>query len=179
MMTIGLLRHFKVKVKPHRIFQTPNQFTHSLISYDNAPIQECKINLGNINWDICYSSTLLRAVETAKSIYNEEIIQLNLLNEVPMNPVINYPILLPSFFWRLSARIAWHKSGKSQIEKKPGTEKRITKFISLVEASSHKNILVVTHGFFMFHLARALLATGYSGKVDPIPENGKLYLFKK
>lgn len=131
------------------------------------------------DWDICYCSTIKRAIVTANHIYNGEIKYSDLIIEVPVAPFTNKNIKLPSFIWHLGGRIAWHKNHPSQPEGRRDTIKRIKLFMNAIEENQHKKILVVTHGFFMRIFSDYLLKNGFKGKIDFRPENGKLYLFNK
>lgn len=49
----------------------------------------------------------------------------------------------------------------------------------MIYESDYQNILIVSHGFFIRELTKRLNAEGFKGKIDPAPQNGKLYLFQK
>lgn len=177
-MVIGLIRHFKVDYVPEKCFYTAAEFSKALGNYEASPIIRKKIVLKTDEWDICYCSTVTRAVETANHIYNRKTFYSDLIVEVPVAPFTNRNIKLPSFFWHLGGRIAWHNNHHSQPETRLETLTRIKKFLILISGNDHRNILVVTHGFFMRVFTEELLKQGYIGKIDFKPENAKLYLFK-
>lgn len=178
-MKIGLVRHFKVNVKPGEGGLTSSEFEQAMNKYDTAGVIPNDLKINDDDWDICYASSLPRAVKTAETIYNGEIITTGLLREVPIHPFTRKNFVLPAFFWHTAARIAWIKNRPSQPEGKLKTEERINEFLEIVNSSNCSNILIVSHGFFMGAFVRELLKRGFKGEMDMRPRNGKLYIFKK
>ncbi|MCF8242285.1 MAG: histidine phosphatase family protein [Melioribacteraceae bacterium] len=178
-MIIGLVRHFKVMFTSHKKWYTSDEFREAMNVYDESPVKPNKVDLGNINWDVCFSSTMPRAVETAKTIYDGKIIFTDDLVEVPLMPFTTRKIKLPSVIWHIGGRIAWHKLKPSQKETRTGTRNRIDRVMEMIYESDFKNILIVSHGFFIFELTKRLNAEGFKGKIDTAPQNGKLYLFQR
>ncbi|MEN8194474.1 MAG: histidine phosphatase family protein [Bacteroidota bacterium] len=178
-MKIGLVRHFKVRTPEIENRLNSSEFNQIMQNYDHSPVIPSAIQIDADGWDLCYASTLSRAVETAKTIYRDEIINTDLIVEVPLSSFMNTNIPLPNMVWHVGGRIAWLFSCKSQIEDIKTTKQRIKDFMKLVEESGHKKILVVSHGFFMKVFASQLKKYGYSGAIDFAPKNGKLYLFEK
>jgi broad specificity phosphatase PhoE len=178
-MKIGLVRHFKVNVKPGEGGLTSSEFERAMNNYDKADVIPNTLKINSNDWDICYSSSLPRAVKTAKTIYSGEIITSDLLREVPILPFTKRNFVLPTFFWHMAARIAWVKNRPSQPEGKLGTEERINKFLEIINSSNHERILIVSHGFFMGSLFRILIKMGFKGEMDVRPRNGKLYILEK
>ena len=178
-MKIGLVRHFKVITSKTLKKLNSAEFNERMENYDNSPVRANEANISSNDWDICYSSTLSRASETAKSIYQGEIISTNLIIEVPLSAFMKTNSHFPSMVWHIGGRIAWLFSSKSQAESISGTKQRIDYFMKIIEESGHKNILVVSHGFFMKVFVRQLKKRGFIGGIDFAPKNGKLYLFEK
>lgn len=178
-MTIGLLRHFKVGFKQSKRIYTASEFLKAMECYENSPIIKKTIDINSNFWEVCYSSTISRAIETARSIYENEIVLSDKLIEVPVAPFTFRNIKLPSFIWHLGGRIAWHKNHHSQPEKRIETLKRINSFMEELSEHNYKNVLVVTHGFFMRVFVEHLIKLGYKGTIDVRPVNAKLYLFNK
>ena len=176
-MNIGLVRHFKVDIIFDKRWYTPAQFNDKMIEYDNSPVIPNGVDLGNVDWEVCYSSTIPRAVTTAETIYNNEIIKTDLLREVDIKAFTNRNILLPGGLWHLGGRIAWYKEKKSQPEKFSETKSRADEFVEMILSSDKRNILCVSHGFFMGVLSRKLIKHGFKGEMDVRPRNGKLYVF--
>ncbi len=178
-MRIGLVRHFKVVTSKTSKKLNSAEFNERMENYDNSSVRANEVNISSNDWDICYASTLSRASETAKTIYHGEIISTNLIIEVPLFAFMKTTISFPSMVWHIGGRIAWLFSSKSQAESISGTKQRIDYFMKIIKESGHKNILVVSHGFFMKVFVRQLRKRGFIGSIDFAPKNGKLYLFEK
>jgi Fructose-2,6-bisphosphatase len=177
-MNIGLVRHFKVNCNT-KIFMTSYDFEEWVRQYDNSDIIENEIDFGNIKWQKCFSSDLYRAVRTAETIFEGEILKTNLLREVCISPIFKSSIKLPYIFWCISGRIAWLFKHKSQMETIEGTKERVKELLDTIENEAHMNILIVCHGFFMKTLQKELKKRGFYGESIKRPQNGTLYLYKK
>ncbi|AOR23840.1 phosphoglycerate mutase family protein [Clostridium taeniosporum] len=181
-MRIGLVRHFKVDYK-RRFLMTSKQFKDWEMAYDTSEVIRNDVELQNIHWDKCYCSTLSRAITTAKDIYTDEVIQSDLIREVPISPIFNTNFKLPFWFWAISARFAWYFNHSSQEELKRNTELNAKDFLDFLEKAAKEekseNILIVTHGFFMYTLQKQLKKRGFKGKMIHTPKNGNLYLYKR
>jgi broad specificity phosphatase PhoE len=178
-MKIGLVRHFKVDYPPQKKFMNSEDFQLSMDVYDSSPVIKKETGINPDGWDICYSSTMPRAITTAEKIYSGEIVKTGDITEVQMYPRFQTDLKYPSILWRILARIAWYKSHPSQSEDKQSTADRIERFYRTVITDNKKNILVVTHGFFMRLLAERLIKEGFKGKYEAIPRNGTLYTFER
>ncbi len=178
-MQIGLVRHFKVDYPPQKFIMNSDDFRRSMDLYDSSAVIIKKSGINPGDWDVCYSSTMPRAITTAREVYSGQIIETDDIREVQMYPYFETGMKFPSLFWRVLARIGWYKSHPSQAESLKSTNERIDAFYRSIVAEGEKNILVVTHGFFMRLLAERLIKEGFKGKYDPIPRNGALYIFKK
>ncbi|NFG26469.1 phosphoglycerate mutase [Clostridium botulinum] len=180
-MRIGLVRHFKVNYK-RDFFMTSKEFKEWEAGYNHSDVIRNDVKLQDIVWDKCYCSTLSRAVTTAKDIYSKEIIQSDLIREVPISPLFNSNFKLPFWFWAISARLAWYFNHSSQEELRIQTELNAKKFLDSLEKKvkeeASENILIVTHGFFMYTLQKELMKRGFKGKMIHTPRNGNLYLYK-
>lgn len=104
-MNIGLVRHFKVNCAT-KMFMTSYDFEEWVRQYDNSDIIENEIDSGNIKWQKCFSSDLYRAVRTAETIFEGEILKTNLLREVCISPIFKSNIKLPYIFWCISGRVS-------------------------------------------------------------------------
>lgn len=181
-MIIGLVRHFKVDYKK-KIFMTSKEFKEWEENYNKSDVIKKDVELMGIKWEKCYASTLIRAMITAKHVYKKEIIQNDLIRETIIDPIFNSNIKLPYWFWAISGRFAWLFNHKSQEENKKITKEKAEKFINLLlnesKADKAENILIVTHGFFMYSLQKELRKRGFKGKLIYSPKNGILYVYKK
>lgn len=177
-MIIGVVRHFKVDYKAKRMMSS-SDFEEYVTSYDNSSVIENKIDLEYNIWDKCYCSDLKRAVITAKSIYDKELEITDLLREVKMYPVKKSQLKVPSFLWSISSRIAWKLNHVSQLETATYTRKRAKEFLSKIDLNSDKNILIVSHGFFLITLINELESLGFKGNIPRKMKNGYLYVLQK
>lgn len=181
-MRIGLIRHFKVNCHKN-LFMTSEEFKHWEESYNESDVTRNNVGLMNINWDKCYSSTLIRALKTANDVYNGDIEKNDLIRETIIDPIFKSKLKLPYWFWAVSGRLAWYFNHSSQEENKNITQKKAKEFVDMLEIKAKKekseNILIVTHGFFMFTLQKELKRRGFVGKLVSTPKNGTLYLYKR
>jgi len=177
-MKLGLVRHFKVNPPDKKKYLSSEEFKKAMEIYDTAPIIPNKVNLKSDDWDICYCSSLPRAVTTAETIFNKKIIKTDLIVEVPISPFTKFNIVLPLFFWHLGARIAWYFSHSSQKENIKQTKIRIEKFYKIISTSGCDNILIVAHGYFLRMFYEVMKKKGFLGKVDFNMKNGKLYIIE-
>jgi broad specificity phosphatase PhoE len=177
-MKLGLVRHFKVNQNKKKYLSSA-EFGVAMKEYDLCPVIPNEVNINQNDWDICYCSTLPRAVTTAKTICNKKIIQTDLIVEVPISPFTKRKITLPLFFWHLGARIAWYKSHSSQKENITQTKERIENFYKIISESGYENILIVAHGYFLNMFYQEMKKKGFIGEVDFNMKNGVLYTIKK
>lgn len=181
-MRIGIIRHFEVDYKK-KFLMTSKEFKEWEENYNKSDVIRKDIELMGIKWDKCYSSTLIRAIITAKHVYRNEIVRSDLIRETIIDPIFKSNFKFPYWFWAASGRIAWYFNHKSQEESKTITKNKARKFVDLLQYEAEnegvENILVVTHGFFMYSLQKEFKKRGFIGKLIYSPKNGILYLFKK
>jgi broad specificity phosphatase PhoE len=177
-MKLGLVRHFKV-ITDYKTFLTSQEFAQAMKIYDVSPVKKNGLIIDTSEWDICYSSSLSRAVTTAETIYDKEIIKTDLIVEVPISPFTKMNIKLPISIWHIAARIAWSKSHKSQPENINGTKERINKFYEILKKSGYENILIVAHGYFLHLFYQEMKKKGFIGDLDFSIKNGTLYELRK
>lgn len=177
-MKIGIVRHFKVDYHPKKMMNS-KEFQQYVIDYDNAEIIKNEIDLSSSKWDKCYCSDLKRAIITAKSVYSEELEVTDLLREVQMYPIIDLNIKIPSFLWSIASRIAWKLDHHSQMETKSNTIMRAKNFISKIDINKDRDILIVSHGFFLLTLVEELKSLGFRGDIPTRMGNGCLYILEK
>ena len=175
-MRIGLLRHFKVDC-PHKRMMTSEEFREWSEKYEHSRILKKHVEMYGIDWDICYSSDIPRAVATAKEVYSGNIYVDKLLREVDNAPFIHTEKLrLPFELWHVCGRFAWYFKSKSQPESIVGTRKRIRAFLRSIDWSQD-NILIVCHGFMMFNICLELFRMGFKGTKLRRVRNGMLYQY--
>ncbi|MDS0524327.1 phosphoglycerate mutase family protein [Clostridium sp. SHJSY1] len=177
-MRVGIVRHFKVDLEAKKMMNS-DEFEDYVNNYDNASVIENEIDLKNNQWEKCYCSDLERAIITAKSVYDKELEVTELLREVKMYPVKKISLKMPNFFWSISSRIAWKINHKSQLETYYNTRKRAKEFLNQLDLNSEKNILIISHGFFLNTFINELKLLGFKGKVPKKMKNGYLYVLEK
>ncbi len=176
-MKIGLVRHFKVNC-PHKNMMTSGEFREWSEKYERAGVIKNKVNMYGINWDICYSSDLPRAVATAREVYSGNIYVDRLLREVDNAPFIHTERLrLPFPVWHFFGRLAWFFRSRSQPENVRDTRRRVQRFVRQIDWSKD-NVLIVSHGFLIFNLIFELFRLGFVGKEVHRVKNGILYIYE-
>ena len=181
-MRIGIIRHFKVDFNKS-LFMTSREFKEWEENYNKSDVIRNNVELMGINWEKCYSSTLIRAIVTAHHVYKGNIVKNDLIRETIIDPIFKSNFKLPYWFWAVSGRFAWYFNHKSQEENKILTKDKARKFVETLigeaKIEGTENILIVTHGFFMYSLQKELKKRGFIGKLITSPKNGVLYLYKK
>jgi hypothetical protein len=114
-MNIGIIRHFKVDLHKKK-FMTSKEFKEWEENYNTSGVIRKEVELMAIKWDKCYSSTLIRAIVTAKHVYKKEIVHSDLIRETIIDPIFKTNLKLPYWFWGVSGRLAWYFNHKSQQE---------------------------------------------------------------
>lgn len=176
-MKIGLVRHFKVKC-PHKTMMTSKEFREWSEKYEHARVMKKEVNMYGINWDVCYSSDMERAVTTAKEVYSGKVTIDKLLREVDNMPFVHSERLkLPFPVWHVCGRLAWFFKSKSQPESIRSTRRRIKKFLKQIDWDA-ENILIVSHGFLIFNITWELFRLGFVGKSIRRVKNGLLYEYE-
>jgi broad specificity phosphatase PhoE len=162
---------------------TSKEFKEWEENYNKSDVIKNDVELMEITWDKCYSSTLVRALVTAQHVYKEKIVTNDLIRETIIDPIFKSNFKLPYWFWAVSGRVAWYFNHKSQEENRTITKEKARQFVDLLQEESEiegsENILVVTHGFFMYSLQKELKKRGFVGRLIYNPKNGILYLYKK
>lgn len=180
-MKIGLVRHFKVIHKWDREWMTSDQFNAWVEAYNNAEIEQSDLDYDYSEWNVCISSDLPRAIQTAETIYPGPIIATNRLREIEVQSI--HPLgnlKLHYHMWLLMGRLAWYLSHRSQAERRSETRKRAGHIIDWIEEHYRdRNVLVVSHGAFMKVLTQVLYSRSYRGKGLVQPRNGAMYIFEK
>ncbi|MCK4837143.1 MAG: histidine phosphatase family protein [Candidatus Aminicenantes bacterium] len=156
-------------------------FNQNMKSYNNASVNPPSHTFNTKEWDACFTSTMKRAVDTAKIIYNQKITGTDLLREVTLKAGFSTKIKIPVFLWAVIGRFQWYFNSKSQPETKNMSYRRARTFFSgyCFSDKNHHKLLIITHGFFMLSLRRELLKLGFNGPRLLHVKNGKLYQFEK
>lgn len=175
-MKIGLIRHFKVKIKsPGKFLLSADEMTDWFDEYAAAEIIHAAVDMRDEDWQHCFSSPLPRAMETACAIFPGEIVSADVLQELNVLPMLNKKLRLPAAIWGISILIK-STSGNAVTRQ---FSKNLSAFVDQLLDGYNQPLLVVSHGFVMMYLQKELLRRGFSGERFRLPENGKVYLFEQ
>lgn len=175
-MKIGLVRHFKVKLPfPKKTWLTRSEIINWFHQYELTEVENREVDLCGIDWNQCYSSSLNRAVTTARKIYDGKIVVVNELRELDILHLLPNGIKLPFMAWGILVRIKSLSSNKDTDEFRT----KITNFIDELLLKSDGNVLVVSHWFVMRIIRKELLKRGLSGDTFKSSDYGTLYVYEK
>jgi len=160
-MKIGLVRHFKVNHPfPDQALLSKSDVIKWFEEYDSTEnIQYQEVDLGNTHWKRCYSSTMIRAVNTAHHIYNGEIVKIDKLQELKILHRLSEKIKLPFLIWGIIVRLTSFSYNKDNDEFKNG----IATFIDKIITNNESDTLIVSHWFVMREIRKVLLKRGFVG----------------
>ncbi|MBI6872011.1 histidine phosphatase family protein [Clostridium aciditolerans] len=175
-MKIGLIRHFKVNLKKSR-FMSSKEYNKYISDYDISEVIPNEIVVDK-EWDKCYCSSLSRAVTTAKTVYDGELIITDKLVEIPSAAWRNIRFKIPYTVWTLLNRLAWIRNHVSQPEGRKTTLKRVNEILDTILKEKDKNILIVSHAGTLYEVQKILIKKGFRGNYFLKPRNGKLYVFE-
>ncbi len=176
-MKIGLVRHFKVnKPFPEKKLLSKSEVIKWFAEYDSTVnIEYKKVGLSDIKWQRCYSSPMVRAVNTANHIYNGQITEVTELKELGILHRLSDRLKLPFIIWGLIVRVKSFSSNKDTNEFKS----RIGDFIDNVIANDERDVLIVSHWFVMRVIQKELIKRGLSGDSFKSNDYGTLYVYER
>lgn len=175
-MKIILIRHFKVDFK-WKWFYSSSGYEKACENYNNANI--IKANGQIANYNIIYSSTLPRAIETVKLIFNRvPDIVTDTLNEIPIKPFINTRINLPKIIWDVIGRLQWRFSSKTQQESYCESKSRINNLINDI-LTSNQDCYIVAHGWTIKLIIENIRKNGFIGPKPVFIKNGCHYEYNR
>lgn len=176
-MKIGLVRHFKVNHPfPEKVLLSKAELIKWFEDYDSTEnIQYAPVDLAREEWKRCYSSTLSRTVNTARHIYDGEVVRMPQLQELNILHSLSNKIKFPFLIWGIIIRIKSFSSNKDMDAFKNG----IVEFLDGIIANNESETLIVSHWFVMRVLRRELIKRGFRGDKFKSGEYGKLYVFEK
>ncbi len=176
MKKIYLLRHFRVlDISDKKVFNS-KEIDIWVERYDTFDLDFHSVDLPQI--DEVITSELERAKRSAQHL-NLTYKSTNLLNEVSAKACIDTKLKFPKILWLIIGRVYWSLGLVKRSEKKEETLERAKKVVDIFLASDARNIMAVSHGFFMIVLVSELKKRGFEGNMDIHPKNGKLYSFAK
>ena len=163
-MKIILIRHFKVNFR-WKFAYNSDGFEKACDDYDSSNI--ICTNFKERTNELVISSTMFRAIETTKIIFNKPPdISSDLLREVPIKPFIKTNIILPTIIWNIIGRIQWRLGSKIQPETYFESQLRINNVIDII-ITKKENCIIVAHGWIIKLIIRKLIKEKFRG-VNPI-----------
>jgi broad specificity phosphatase PhoE len=178
-MRIGLMRHFKVtRGYPSGLFSS-HDLMNWVDEYNASEVEESEVDLGGVDWKICYSSTLPRAEITARRAFKGEITFLEELREIRLSPFFRSNIKLPLPVHLMFIRLAWLMKHPSQNPGKQEVFQQISRTADRITQSKDDDVLIVCHGGIMMFMSKELLKRGFKGpKLGRHIEHGNVYVFE-
>ena len=170
-MKIILIRH----AAPDFVWEknyTSAGFAEACAAYDAAGIKDFAPDPFDVTGKAVYVSTLRRAKETASLLFpGADLQETDLLNEVPLSPSGESSTPRALSYWQSKGRLQWFLNDPRQKEGRKETIRRAEAAIDLIEKET-KDVVLVSHGFFLTILLKRLrkrgyvLARGGFGKID-------------
>lgn len=159
-MKIIIIRHGKVNMKwPGKCSST--EFDSACAGYDLCDIEDVGGALSEVKTDKVYVSKLSRSINTAKGLFpDREYHEMPELGEVPLKSYKDTTKKLPLWVWNVLGRLQWFAGSPRQLESREDTMLRANKVIEICE-QENSDCVLVTHGFFMKALLKALKKRGY------------------
>lgn len=174
-MKIGLLRHFKVKLKyPRKILLSYDEVFNWYVEYNRAEVDVKNVDISGGNWQKCYASPLHRAQVTVKNVFNGDITVIEELKELDILPVLKGTRRKPFLLWGLMLKI--HSTRKNYITEK--FEAGLSSFLEEILNNHKCDVLLVCHGFVMTYLQQELRKKGFNGSGFLVPAYGKVYIYE-
>ncbi|RZK43327.1 MAG: hypothetical protein EOO90_03450 [Pedobacter sp.] len=176
-MKIGLVRHFKVNHPfPKKRLLTKKEVIEWFSGYDRTEnIQYKDVDLSSVNWQRCYASPMIRALNTAAHIYHGHIEQVTGLKELDILHRLPGKFRLPFLLWATIVRIKSF-SANSDTQR---FQTQIIAFLDSIMAQDPQDTLVVSHWFVMRIMRKELIKRGFIGKKFRSNEYATLYIFEK
>jgi broad specificity phosphatase PhoE len=179
-MKIGLFRHFKVD---HRSpgFCNSEEYDKSCLDYEHGKIIiPGRIHRLSGEYGVCYVSSKQRAVDTARLVYEGEIIITDKLVEIPLRAIYNTKLKLPFKLWNIINRTGWLFNSKRVPETKSQSLERVDRFLAdlMTGKNNSASVLIVSHGLFLATLQIQLSKMGFKGEPFFRADHGVLYEFE-
>lgn len=160
-MKILLIRHGKSVMKWETRY-TSEEYNKACEEYDNAGIFPIDAAQDTGDYERICVSTKKRAVQTAKQLFpsapEDMIRQTPLLDEVPLRAFDSSPKKRHRWVYELMGRLQW-RFGSGQDESYGETKVRADRLIEEIE-KENRNVILVSHGFFLEVLLRRLKKRG-------------------
>ena len=176
-MKIGVARHYKIPYRKWRWINSTG-YADFLRWYDGSEGCPPPGRVVNEGWHRCFSSDMLRAVETAGRLTNVQATYMPLLREIPQAPPFDTRLKLPLVAWHVLSRVAWWFNHASQPEGRHEAVRRAARIVDFLRRQpADQHVLIVTHGFLMYVLRRELKRCGFAGQIPTHPRCGEVYVY--
>lgn len=149
-MKITFIRHSKVLFSWDKFYDA-HSFDLACRAYDLSPIQAGQKM--TTEGQVVYISNLMRTGATAKHLFQAdiEVIETDLLNEIPVKAFINTKLPLPTLVWMVLGRLQWYFNGSRQPETRRESKQRINKFLDQI-LDKGQDCIIVGHGFYFVQM---------------------------
>ncbi len=151
-----------------------DEFLAWVEEYDSMELEYRKVYLPD-KIDKVFVSSQKRALKSAAYLKHENETS-DLLVEVDAQAFMSGKIKLPKKLWLFIDRLRWYYNLRS-IENRTDTIKRARAFIKNI--NDMENVLIISHGLFMYVLISELKKEGFEGLVDKKIKNATMYTLKK
>ncbi len=175
-MAITLLRHASVEIRDRWIFG--RQLEHLQREYDLAPVKLRNAPEGLPSSAIVFSSPAQRAFDTAGWLFpNQSIEVLDEAREAAFPPKLPFPYMGPAGLAFLLARCAWFCGYAPNVDDVDAVRDRVEILARKLDDfdRTRGDALLVTHGYLMLFLDRALRRNGWTrsskfgaGNLEPV-----------
>ena len=178
-MKIAIIRHGKV-LHEWKKSCTSAEFDEQCELYDIAQIDTTSVGVAPIVVKTIYISALDRTLQTAKKMFGDvDFKKTAELNEVPLHSGFDTTQRMPLWLWNVLGRLQWLTGNKRQPENKKQTAKRAAQFADMI-INKNENCAIVTHGFFMHTLIKALKKAGFKADKNRVNyRNGEAIVLRK
>lgn len=148
-MKVYFIRHAEGQ---HNVEENYSIFDPQLTAKGIEQCSKAKDELNKINFDKIYVSPLLRTIQTYLNIVQCKDVEIcDLIREVVVNPCDyrHSKVFLEKKYKILNFENLNDTKNLNNVESNAMIEKRCNFFFEILENSSYKNILVVSHGEFL------------------------------
>ena len=175
-MKIVLIRHFKVGFK-WKFFYNSSEYEVDCGGYNTSPVVLSNVDIKSD--DRLITSTMSRAMETSRHIFNREpdLSDSNLC-EVPIKPFMKTKIPFPKLIWDVIGRLQLRLGIDKQPESYAQSRVRVKKFLEAL-MDNGQNVVIVCHGWIIKLIISELKAHGFSGPSPIFIKNGHPYEYKR
>ena len=155
-------------------FVNADDFLAWVEQYDNMELEYSEVALP-ATIDKVFVSRQQRALKSAAYLTLESEVS-DLLVEVDAQTFMSGKIKLPKNLWLFIDRLRWYLNLRS-VENRSCTIIRARDFIEKIKDTG--DVLVVSHGLFMYVLIDELKKEGYEGSVDKKIKNATVYTLER